>query len=64
MLISWDITGIFYEVTYTCYIQIPGASEIQNTGHRHLTERWLLQSVTADKLIYIYWYVLTIWKAL
>jgi len=39
MLISWDITGIFYEVTYTCYIQIPGASEIHNTGHKHFTER-------------------------
>jgi len=53
MLISWDLTGIFYEVTYTCYIQIPGASEIQNTGHKHFTERWLLQSLLISVNIYI-----------
>lgn len=39
MLISWDLTIIFYEVTYTCFIQIPGASEIQNTGHTNTLQK-------------------------
>jgi hypothetical protein len=56
MLISWDLTGIFYEVTniYTYYIQIPEASEIQDTGHKYEQKYdYYIQSLLISVNIYL-----------